>query len=334
MKTRAEVSGQWSVVSGQWPVASGPWPVARAALRRLIPALAVTLMLAGHPAQAAGLRTPQSPREFYNEGTQRFQEGKLRDAEGALQTAVASHNEKVQPVALYNLGLVRFQQGADALKEAPKAGPAKARGDAACAQADRAIKAADAALAGNEVDAIVRAYLQGRGARKELKAATEAVRKAMEAHGAVLSRWQRSSGDFKSAAELRPSLTDARANAEIVDRHIVGLVDQQEMMQLAMACMDGKKTGLKGRMAELKKRLPDGQQPGPGEDDEDDDDDKPLQDPKQGSQEKDNKDGKEMALTWEEAVRLLESLKLDKDRKLSMGDQDTAKPKDRKGKDW
>jgi hypothetical protein len=281
-------------------------------------------------------RLPQSSRDFYNEGTQRLRDGKLREAEAALQTAVGGNDLKVQPTALYNLGEVRFRQGAEALKDAPNASAAKTRADAASNLGDKAIRDADAALAGDDLEAITRAYLQGRGTRRELKAALAAVKKAMEAHGAVLARWQRASGDFKSAGELRPAFDDALFNAKVVDRRIARLVDQQEMMKMAAQCAGGKRKDLKDRMDELKKRMPEGQQPqDDGEDDDDDDDqDKPPKQPKQGHEEKETKDGKEMTLTWEEAMRLLEALKLDANRKLPMGDQDTAKPKDRKGKDW
>ncbi len=72
---------------------------------------------------------------------------------------------------------------------------------------------------------MVAAYMRGRGARKELKAATEAVQRALKVHGAVLARWERSSGDFKSALELNNTDADARQNAEVVDRCIAKLVD-------------------------------------------------------------------------------------------------------------
>ena len=151
----------------------------------------------------------EKPRDFYNVGTRKLKEGKLRDAESMLQAAVAANDEAVQPPALYNLGHVRFKQGAEALKESMSGGAAKARGDAACDLAGQAIRAADEALRSQEVAAITRAYMQGRGARKELKAAMEAVRKALESHAAVLGRWQRASGDFKSAVEIDPSFADA-----------------------------------------------------------------------------------------------------------------------------
>lgn len=288
------------------------------------------------PAGTVDSNGAKSPRDHYNEGTARFREGKLREAEYALQTAVASNHERVQPRALYNLGHVRFQQGAEALKESMKAEAAKARSDAASATADQAIAAADAALASGEVEAITRAYLQGRGARRELKAALAAVKKAMEAHAAVLLRWQRASGDFKSAHELQPALDDARHNAEVVNRHIAALVDKQEMMRQCMQCLGGKRQQLKEKMDQCKKKMPDGalkQDEGDEEEDEEDEDQQPKE-PKPGQREQEQRDGKQMALTWEEAMRLLESLKLDSNRKLPMGDRELANPKDRKGRDW
>ena len=57
--------------------------------------------------EAANVReqpSPTKPREFFNAGTQKIREGKWRDAEPLLQTAVASQQAGLQPSALYNLG--------------------------------------------------------------------------------------------------------------------------------------------------------------------------------------------------------------------------------------
>lgn len=304
--------------------------------------LLLLALCAGQRPSAAALpgegNSPGSPREFYNDGTQRFREGKLREAEASLQSAVASEDGPVQPPALYNLGEVRFRQGQDALKQAPDAGAARAQSAAASGLADQAINTGRAALAGDDLGALVRAYLLGRGARRELKAATDAVKKALTAHGAVLSKWQRASGDFKSAFELQPRLGDARFNAEVVDRHIAALVDQQEMMMMAMQGLSERRQELSALLKKLKGRVPGGLLPkAPGDADDDDDDEgdrKPPQGPEAGQQEKETKQGREMALTPEEAMRLLEALKLDANRKLPMGDQDTAKPQDLKRRNW
>jgi hypothetical protein len=163
-----------------------------------------------------------------------------------------------------------------------------------------------------------------------------AVKKAMETYAAVLGRWERAAGDFKSAHELKPVFEDAKFNGQVVDRCIAALVDQQQMMMMSMQCMGGKRKELNDRMQELKKRLPDGmQKQEEGDDEEEDEDqDRPPPEPKRGQQEKEIKEGREMTMTWEEAMRLLESLKLDANRKLPMGDNESSTPKPRRGKDW
>src|SRR6266487_3005623 len=75
---------------------------------------------------------PVSPQQLYNRGTEKFREGKLREAEAALQTAVVSQNEKVQIPALYNLGHVRFQEGVEELKAGPNSKASDAAAQAAC----------------------------------------------------------------------------------------------------------------------------------------------------------------------------------------------------------
>lgn len=284
----------------------------------------------GDAERESGAKLP--PREIYNEGTRQLREKKLREAEGLLGAAVASNEEKLQPPALYNLGYVRFRSGQEALKEATEAGPARARNDRAISQADQAIHVADAALAGEDVAAIVRAYRLGRGARMELKKALEAVQRAMDEYGAVIQRWQRASGDFKSALEMSPDYMEAKLNAKITDRYIAALVDLQKMMLKGMQDGQNKKKELQQRMDGLGKRLPKGEGK-EGEEDEDETGDDKGSKPKEKEQIQTRK-GREMALTPEEAMRLLDALKLDLSRKLSMGDQQSQKPEDRKGRDW
>src|SRR4051794_25176005 len=72
---------------------------------------------------------PASPREFFNAGTEKLAEAvklladkkpiesKLREAEALLESALASQSERLQPPSLYNLGHVRFGQGAEELKK-------------------------------------------------------------------------------------------------------------------------------------------------------------------------------------------------------------------------
>lgn len=285
-------------------------------------------------------KTPDTPREFYNDGTRKLREGKLRDAETLLQTAVASQNEKIQTAALYNLGEVRFRQGAEELAHAPGGAATGARAQSAQHSGDDAMHAADDALAGDDVRALVAAYQQGRGAQKELKAATKAVQQAMESYRNVLLKWQRSSGDFKSTVELHSSDTDAQSNADFVDRAIARLVDLQQMMMQSMGKMGKQRSDLRDKMNKIKKRLPkdagNQMKGGQGDDDDDDEDEQKPKGPEPGTKEGPSRDGTEQQLTFEEAERLLGMLKLDTDRKLSLGigDTEALKPQNRKGRDW
>jgi hypothetical protein len=293
---------------------------------------------AGEP--TAPDNTPATPRDFYNDGTQKLHAGKLREAEASLQAAVATQNEKVQTAALYNLGEVRFKQGAQELTNAPGGAAMEARSQHAQNTGTGALAAADEALAGDEVMALVAAYQRGRGAQKELKAATKAVQHAMETYRNVLLKWQRSSGDFKSTVELHPSDTDAQWNADLVDRDIARLVDTIQMSMQSLGAMGKQREELRDKMGKIKKRLPQGMgdemKGGMGDDDDEDEDGKPKG-PKPGEKEGPSRDGTEQQqLTPEEAERLLGMLKLDSGHKLpmGMGDTEAIKPVNRKGRDW
>src|SRR6185436_8552492 len=118
-------------------------------------------------------------------------------------------NSALQPLALYNLGHVRFDDGAEELKkDKNKAAPTRAR--SAEQNVSDAIRKADQALAGDDLQQLVAAYMNGKGARKEAREALEAVRRALEARGSVLRKWERASGDFKSAVELNANDNEAR----------------------------------------------------------------------------------------------------------------------------
>jgi hypothetical protein len=276
---------------------------------------------------------PSTPREFFNAGTQKLQQGKLREAESYFESALASQLAKLQPPALYNLGHTRFGQGVEELKKGPAAGPTAAHGQAAAQMADEASREADEALQSEDVNRMVAAYLHGRGVRRELKAATKAVKRAMETHGTALAKWQRSSGDFKSTVELDRADKDAQQNAETVDRYIAKLVDTlQQLQQIAMA-LGNKGNELKEKMQALKGKIPAPDMPpgAPGDDDEDED---MPQGPKEGQKEGPTKEGEEMALSPEQAAWLLEGFQLDSERRLPMGQKNTAEPRERTRKPW
>ena len=296
----------------------------------LRPSLVLLLLIA---APVFGAAPEPSPLELYNTGARQLQAAKLREAEASLESAVATQNQRLQPPALYNLGLVRFGLGIEQLKKGPPAKQTLARGQSAAQQADAALRQANEALGGNDVDKMVAAYMRGRGARKELKAATEAVRRALQVHGAVLTRWERASGDFKSAAELNSADSDARHNSEVLDRCIAKLVDSLHEMQQCLngMCDKGKQLGdaLKG----LKGRIPAPNMPPGAAGDDEDDEDQPLG-PKPGQEEGPSREGKEMTLSPEQAGWLLDAYKLDSERRLPMGQGPPADPKARSRPTW
>jgi hypothetical protein len=276
---------------------------------------------------------PDTPREFFNAGTRQLNGGKLREAEASLESALASQDQRLQPPALYNLGLVRFGQGAEELKKGPAAKPTAARGQVAKQQADTAVLQAEEALAGEDVQKMVAAYLRGRGARRELKAATQAVRRALQTYGTALTKWERSSGDFKSTVELNKADSDAQYNAQVLDRCIAKLVDSVQELQQSMNGMGNKEQQLGDLLKQLKGRIPAPDMPPGAAGDDEDDDDQPLG-PKPGQEEGPTKEGREMTLSPEQAGWLLEGYRLDSERRLPMGGELPSQPKDRPRRPW
>ena len=226
---------------------------------------------------------------------------------------------------------MRFGQGAEELKKGPAAKPTLARGQSATQQGDEALRQAEGALASDDVQRMVAAYMRGRGAHKELKGATEAVRRALKAHGATLAKWERSSGDFKSTLELNNTDSDARYNAEVVDRCIAKLVDSIQELQQCSNGTCSKNQQLSDALKKLKGRIPSPNMP-PGEagDEEEEQDQKPQPAQKEGP----STDGQEMTLSPEQAAWLLDSYRLDSERRLPMGEMTPGQPKERSGPTW
>jgi hypothetical protein len=277
-------------------------------------------------------KPPVTSKDFFNAGTRRLREGKLREAEASLQAALARQDERVQSPTLYNLGHVRFEQGVEELKKTLAAGPTAARARDAHQRGDQAIQRAADALANKEIQKMVAAYQNGRGARKELRAATEAVRRALEIHGVALRKWQRALGDFDSAAELKPADTNAQRNAEIVERAIAKLVDSIREMQQAAMSMGECSQRLGDQLKQLKGQIPAPLMP-PGAAGDEEEDGRPWK-PKEGDQEGPSKDGEEISLSPEEAGWLLEGFRLDGERRLPMGQGEQVEPKNRAGRNW
>jgi tetratricopeptide (TPR) repeat protein len=276
---------------------------------------------------------PTKPLDFFNAGTQLLQQGKLREAEASFETALATQVDRVQPPALYNLGHVRFGQGVQELKKGPAARPTAAHGRSAAQSADAAARDAEAALASNDVQQMVAAYMHGRGVRRELRQATKAVKRALETHGAALRKWERSSGDFKSTVELVTEDADAQHNADTVDRCIAKLVDSLRELQQAAGMMGNKNQDLKEKLDQLKGKIPAPDMP-PGAAGEDEEEEEMPKGPQEDQKEGPSKQGEEMPLSPEQAGWLLEGFKLDAERRLPMGQNEQTDPKDKNRRPW
>jgi tetratricopeptide (TPR) repeat protein len=299
----------------------------------ILAAAAVFGATSDKPSNSKAESSPATPREYFNAGTRELKAGKLREAEAFFETVLASQQERLQTPALYNLGHVRFAEGVEELKKGPSAGASSAASKMAQMEADEAIRTADDALESNELQKIIQAYMNGRGKRREIKAAREAVLQAIKAHGATLAKWQRSSGDFKSAVELDRSQKDADFNADVVDRRIAQLVDSLKQLQQQAQTCSGKCNKLSQKLKQLKGRIPASQMP-PGAGDDDDEDDDSQMGKQESQKEAPSKEGKEMNLSPEQAGWLLEGFKLDNERRLPMGQMSAGQPKDQSRKPW
>lgn len=279
-------------------------------------------------------RAPQTPREFFNSGTRRLQTNQLREAEAGFLATLATQDDQLRPAALYNLGHVRFAQGEENLKKSPEPQRAMTRAGAAAARAEGAIRGADAALAGQDLQPLIAAYQQGRGARRELREAEKVVRQALETHAVTLARWQRALGDFQSAAELNPGQTNAAHNADIVKRHIAKLIDQMRQLQQMLGGANGKQQQLKEKLDALKGRIPAENMP-PGAAGEEEEEEEMPNGPRPGMEEGPSRDGQEqLPMSREDADRILDGFRLDGERRLPMGGDKEAQPKDRNRPNW
>ncbi|HEX4349124.1 MAG TPA: hypothetical protein VH251_01990 [Verrucomicrobiae bacterium] len=280
--------------------------------------------------------TPATARDFYNAGTKLLAAKKFADAEKMFQSALAEQDERVQPAALYNVGHARFSGGLERLKQGPDAQKASAQGNSALAEGDHAIHQAESALAANNLNDLITAYLEGRGARHDLREAEKAVSAALETYGKTLEQWLRASDDFKGAAELNPGDTNAAYNAEIVDQGIAKLVDSIHKMQEMMGAMGQKKQDLGKLLAKMKGQIPAANAPpGPAGDD-DDEDQGVTPDSLAGKKEGASRQGDQMQLPLspDQASQILNGLSLDGTRRLDMSDKEGKPAKNRNGRIW
>jgi len=242
----------------------------------------------------------------------------------------------VQPAALYNVGHARFYGGLERLKQGPDAQKAAAQGNEALAAGDHAIHQSESALAANNLNDMIAAYLEGRGARHDLREAEKAVSAAMETYGKTLEQWRRAADDFRGTAELNPADTNAANNAEIVDRGIAKLVDSIRKMQEMLGAMGQKRQELGKLLTKMKGQIPAANAP-PGRAGEDDDEDQGITpDSLAGKKEGATRDGDQMQLSIspDQASQILNSLSLDGTRRLNMSDKEGTPSKNRNGRIW
>jgi len=311
-----------------------------ATLKKIAMPLVFTIGFSALAADETNSVAPVTARDFYNAGTKLLAAKKFADAELMFQSALAAQDERVQPPSLYNLGHTRFAEGVEFLKKGPDAQKVSARGNAALAAGQNALRSGESALAQNDLDKMIAAYLEGRGARHELRDAEKAVQAAMETYGKTLSKWQRAADDFKSSAELNPADTNATRNAEIVERGIAKLVDSLRQMQAMLGALGQQRQDLAKMLGKLKGQIPGPDAPpgAPGDDGEEDDDGKDGVQPDSLAGQKENAsqegDQIQIPLSPNQAGQILDGFSLDGSRRLTMNDQQGSTSTGQKGHNW
>ncbi len=295
------------------------------------------LLLAASTAWAV----PQGAREFYNEGVGKLGKGELRDAEMMLRKAAGSEVESVQPLALYNLGHVRFRQGEETMKGEGNRQQLLDSSTAAVTVAEEAIRNAGRALESDEMKEIIAAYMEARAARKELRFSRDETSRTLGLIGSALERWRRSVGDFHSALELDTANADAKANAEFVERKIEELLKFKKQVEQQAEQVGEEREKMKEAMKKLRGKIPkDMQRESDDEEDDGDEDEKQDKEPKAGEKQQ-QRLGSDREVSPDMARWLKETMKR---RTMSLGTkqegegfrptEEQRKPKTGKGRDW
>jgi len=294
----------------------------------LVLLLGFTLTLHGAETVA---ELPTSSRAMFNLGASNCQNGHWRDAENALNAAVNANDPAIQPLALFNLGHIRFHAGQELLKGAAHSEDLEAQGDKAIEAAGPVVKSADAALAGDDLRAAALAYRSVNSSLRSLKKLLDTIKGSVDACGTALQRWQRAADDFRSAAELRTNYERAQTNAVIMDQHVAELTGERWKLQEIQEAVETQRADLQKRFDALKKKLP--PEATKNEQGDESDSKSPSENPKPEEQPNKGDQGKEMVLTPEEAMRLLSSLKLDLSRQYSAQNMPDDQKKNA-GRNW
>ena len=293
------------------------------------------LMLAASPT----LAITQGAREFYNEGVSRLGKGELRDAEMSLRRAAGAEVESVQPLALYNLGHVRFRQGEETMKGEGNRQQLLDSSAAATAVAEEAIRNSTRALESDELQEIIAAYMDARAARKELRFSRDETSRTLGLIGSALERWRRSVGDFHSALELDAANSDANVNAEFVERKIEELLKFKKQVEQQSEQVAEEREKIKEAMKKMRGKIPKEMQRESDEEENDDDEEK-GEEPKPGEKQQ-QRIGSDREVSPDMARWLKETMKR---RTMSLGTkqegegfkptEEQRKPQQKKGRDW
>ncbi len=293
------------------------------------------LLFAASPALAA---VPDA-RQSYNEGVVRLGKGELRDAELALRRAAGGESESVQPLALYNLGHVRFRQGEETLKGEGNRQQLLDSSTAAVTVAEEAIRNGGRALESDALQEIIAAYMDARAARKELRFSRDETSRTLGLIGSALERWRRSVGDFHSALELDAANADAKANAEIVERKIEELLKFKKQVEQQSEDVAEEREKIKEMMKKMRGKIPKEMQR-ESDDEEDDDDEEKEDEPKPGEKQQ-QRLGSDREVSPEMARWLKETMKR---RTMSLGTKEEGegfkpteeqrRPVRGKGRNW
>jgi tetratricopeptide (TPR) repeat protein len=264
---------------------------------------------------------PVTARDFFNAGTEQLAAKKYTEAEQMFESALAAQDAGVQPPALYNLAHARFADGMAALKKGPSEQSTTPQGNDADSEASAALQRGATSLAENDMSKLISAYMDGLGARHDVRGAEAALRLALETYGETLRKWQQSDDDFKSAAELNPNDDNAARNAKIVEEYIARLVDSIRRMQQMAAKLGSQHKKLDEMLKQIGGRIPKPNLPpgAPGDEQKEDG----LQ-PKdlQGMEEGATRTGGsiESPLSRDQASQLLNSIPLDTAQSLNMNE--------------
>lgn len=285
-------------------------------------------------AATAATAPPPAPWEMYNRGLQKMRSNDLVEAESELINAAKSNEPSVQPLAVYNLGHVRFLAGKDILSGQGNRQQIIGNADAAFAVAGEALRSAKSALL-DETDlrGLVEAYNEAKEARKGLRGPRDETSRATSLVGSALVQWRKSADGFSSAFELDPANEDAKYNAGVMQKYIDELIQFNKKLQQQSEQISEQRKELGKAMKELRGKIPkEMQRESDQEEDEDDDDE-------EQEQKKDQKPGQQ------QQQRLGTGREIDRDmmemlkeritpRTMSPDGEKPGRPQRRPGRDW